>query len=279
YTSEYLNELENKVTRNKDQIQLLKYIVSLDNYYKLKLETQSLLTEELQDNSENNDKKSIELIDNNITQLTTLKSDYNKLWLEYYKPDNLNFINDKFNRLISYFNETKEQIINKKIESPLIKSKWIYKKLKHGKFATEATFYKEFNVKDKPDSVRLQLIGDTYAKLYINDSLVSNVYARKCLSLIVDYKKIKYIDITSYIKPDTINTFEVKVQNFNEKGAAGFNLIAKFYNKGTDYTINSDETWICKNSETKWKYASSKEYPSPVIEPNFKNGRTSWIER
>jgi hypothetical protein len=191
-------------------------------------------------------------------------------------------IDDKFNRLISYFHEISEGIINKTIALPIIKSKWIYKRDKNDKFDNEATFCKDINIKDQPDSAKLQLIADTYAELLINDSLVTKVYAKRCLSLLVDYKRIKYIDIKPFLKQNQVNTIEVRVKNFNskDKNAAGFNLIAEIYNNDKTKTmIMSDETWLCNNGEKKWKKAYIKKYPSIVIEPNFKTNRPSWIER
>ena len=73
-------------------------------------------------------------------------------------------------------------------------------------------------------------MGDTYAKLYINGKYVDRVYARQSLSLLVDYKRIKLIDITKYLK-DSLNTIEVRCENYNSKPQAGCNIYAEIYSK------------------------------------------------
>jgi hypothetical protein len=270
--------LKEKSLKNNDHYDLIDYIIRLDNYYKYKIETQLILLKKL-------DKTDVDLnmltgmIDKNISLLSRLRDEYNSIWLRYYKESNLNMVIDKFNRLIAYFAETKEALKNNSLQSPLIKSDWIYMKTGKNEFAAKAVFHKEFMLEAMPDSAFLQLMGDTYARLLINGQYVDRVYARSSLSLSVDYRRIKLIDIKKYLK-DSLNIIEVQCENYNENDKAGFNIYSEIYIKDRIKALLSDESWAAKLPETDtWAKATSQKFPKSVIAPEFKSKRTSWIER
>jgi hypothetical protein len=233
-----------------------------------------VLNKELVDNI-----KLITIIEKNIAELIQLRDEYSKLWLEYYKMDNLNMVIDKFDRLIAYFNETKLAVAKNDVQSPIIKSDWIY--IKHGKedFASVVDFKKEFNLESKPDSAFLQLMGDTYAKLYINGQYVDEVFARRSLSLLVDYKRMKLIDIAKYLK-DSLNRIEIHCENYNAKDKAGVNIYSEIYLKDRTKALLTDETWFGRLPDSdKWQKVTIQNQNKNVIAPNFKTKRTSWVER
>ena len=120
-----LNEIKGKVTKNHKFIELLEFTLNLKKWFILKQETQILLHNILDGDYSESD-AAIDLIDENIVQLTSLKKDYSQLWKEYNKEDNLWMIEDKFDRLIAYFKETRNQISNNELSLPLLKSEWIY---------------------------------------------------------------------------------------------------------------------------------------------------------
>lgn len=276
--SDDIDKLKAVATKNTDHYELLKYIVSVDRYFKYKAETQLLLAKKL-NKTDVDIPLLLSMIDKNISLLSQLRDDYKKLWLLYYKEDNLNMITDKFNRLIAYFSEAKEAVIADKLQAPLIKSDWIYMKIEKNEFADKAVFKKEFILESKPDSALLQLMGDTYAKLFINGQYVEQVNARRTLSLLVDYKRIKLIDIAKYLK-DSLNIIEVHCENYNTNEKAGFNIYSEIYLKDRTKALISDNSWAAKLPESeKWIKSTSQEYPKLVIAPNFKTRRISWIER
>lgn len=282
-----LKDLKLKVRKNKDHLDLVEFLLNLNDWYKIKVETQFDLQKILKPNSNYSSKNLLIKIDENIAQLNSLKDEYRRLWLRYYKQDNLNMIEDKFTRLISYFSEIKEQLLNNSIQefNPLLSSKWLYLKSSDTTFTRKAEFITSFDLSAKPLSAYLQIMGDTYVQLYINDKFVDKVYARRSLSLLVEYKRIKFIDIKPYLTLGK-NTITVTAESFHPKNGAGFNLIANIETQDSTILIKSDDSptsaisWRGReDSMSEWQKPVSKQYPFEIISPNFKTKRTSWIER
>jgi hypothetical protein len=284
---EYVNELKLKVRKNSDHFELLEFILRLNNWYKLKIQTQILLQNLQNENSDGNEPDLTNMINQNIKSLHSLKNEYQTLWLKYYKESNLNMIEDKFDRLISYFQEIKEIISSKNYLNfnPLISNKWLYVKANDSSYAAKAEFSTSFELEDNPDEGYLQLLGDTYVKLYINGKFVDQIFARRSLSLLVDYKRILFVNITPYLVKGK-NSIEIIAENYNRNRAAGFNLIATLKSNDKEILIKSDDSqsanvkWLGRESNSEpWKEVVSKSYPFEVVAPNFKTKRTSWIER
>ena len=266
-------DLKKLVKKNKEHLEIIELILEINKTYKFKLETQFLLHDKLNGKEIENNLIS-EMIDKNIENLNALKSDYNKVWKTYYKEANLWMINDKINRLINYFEETNTAVLSNSLENPLIKSEWIYCE-NDNSFADKAEFVKHISL-DKIDNAVVQLLGDTYTKLFINGKFVDEVFVRRSLSLYTEYDRIKIIDIKDHLK---LGENEIKIisENFNSKGKAGFNLIGLI----NETPIYSDGSWKAKplNSENDFVNAVKKDYRYEVIQPNFSTKRTSWIER
>ncbi len=269
-----INELQNSVKKNADHLEIIQLMLNLNNTYKYKVETQFLLHDIL--NGIEVDKNLLfTMIDKNIENYSSLKNEYNKIWKTYYKESNLWMINDKIDRLIEYFEETKEAIKSSSLEIPLIKSEWIYCKINDSTFAEKAEFVKKINL-EKVENGIIQLLGDTYSKLYINGKFVDEVYVKRSLSLYTEYDRIKTVDVKEFLK---IGENEIKVisEIFANKGKAGFNLVGQI----NDEMIYSDETWQAKpfGSKDDFQNAVNQNYRYEVIQPNFETKRTSWIER
>lgn len=300
-----IDEFELIVTKNKDHLELLRYLIYLDYWYIHKLKTQYYLSQKLRlysleeraKNKKSNEdeiKQQIgwieeelrsvdlsEMINNNISEINNLKDQYEQLWLNYYKSENLNMIIDKFDRLIAYFNEVGEQIANDTLINPQIDSKWLYCAKSRRRAYDNADFKKEFTINGEINEANLQLIGDSHAKLYVNGEFVEEVFTRRSLSLITEYKRLLLLDIKKHLKPGK-NKIEVKVKSYAGRTGAGFNLISEIKTDNGIQTILSDKTWLSKpsdNRKAKWKKAITKKYKYTVIAPNFKTMRTSWIER
>lgn len=300
-----IDEFEPFVTRNRDHLELLRYLIYLDYWYINKLKTQFYLRQKLtlyslqkkvKDKNSKEEKiqqqiswieeelKNVDIIgmiNLNISELNNLKYHYEQIWLNYYKHENLNFIIDKFDRLIAYFNEISEQLSNDTLINPEIKSKWLYCAKNRRRAYDKADFKKEFTIKGEINEAPLQLMGDSYAELYINNKFVGKVTARRSLSLITEHKRFLLLDVSDYLKSGK-NKIEVKARSYAGRTGAGFNLIAEINTDDGKQTIMSDKTWRSRpsnNKKAKWRKAIIKEYKYTVIAPNFKTMRTSWIER
>jgi hypothetical protein len=165
----------------------------------------------------------------------------------------------------------------------LIKSKWIYFKISRNKFARNAEFKKSIRLKGIPKEAYIQLIGSSYAKLYINGKFVDEVYARRTLSLTVEHQRIKFLDVKKYLRKGK-NNFLVKVKNYNTKGAAGVNISSYFKLNGKVLNIDTNDdnkphSWKVSTNGRYWRKVTSKDYPFQIIAPNFVTKRPSWIER
>jgi len=271
---------EKIVTKNADHFELLKFMANLNLWFKSKLEAEILLQEQIKNPAAPKEELD-KLLDKNINSLNKLKLEYKTLWLKYYKPDNLNMVEDKFDRLVQYFQEIKDQLGSGQVlTSPIITSKWIYCKPAGDTIATKtASFKKEIELSEKPSTALLQLLGDTHATLVINGQSVGEVYTRRTLSLWGEYKRFLFTDVAKYLKQGK-NTIEVETENFNKTGIAGFNLTARINCGNKSLELISDESWQARaNSASEWNTPFIKAYPYEVIAPNFKTGRTSWIER
>lgn len=275
---ELIKDLQKVAKRNTDHFDLLLFMNSLDKWYNLKVRTQQLLLDAQKDKPVKVGKL-LELIDANLSQLDDLKSSYSKLWLRYNKPDNLKLIMDKFERLITYFKETKEKVKNEKYRSPMIDSKFIYAAESDSTLAKVAMFKKEFNSTQFPTKAWMQLIGDTYAKLYVNGKEAGEVMVTRTLSLTVEQQKVKLFDVTDLVKSGN-NVIEVRAESFKKKNAGGCNVIGLIISPGEEIEIYSDDKWQAKACEScEWKRAVYNRNNYKVIAPNFSTGRASWIER
>jgi len=274
-----IDAAEKTATKNKDHFELLKFSVKFNLWFKSKIETQVMLQSYIK-NPNADSKQLVEMIDKNISDIQNLKAEYRKLWLKYYKPENLNMIEDKFDRLTKYFAETKQKVEKKEtLSTPIISSKWIYNTSENdSNLIKAASFKKEFELAEIPSEALLQLMGDTHAKLYINGKFVDEVYARRSLSLLIDYKRIKMIDIAKLLQKGK-NVIEVEAETFNKNGSAGVNIIAEISTPGEKISLKTDESWSTKSPGANWKPATVKPYPFEIIAPNFSTKRTSWIER
>ncbi len=203
-----LNKAKLKAKRNIDHIKVLEFMAKFTKYFALKTDTQEKLNSLL--SNKNNKDLVLSLIDKNIAELKSLKSQYTEIWNTYYKPDNLNMIQDKFDYLIAYFEETKVAINNNSFSSPVIPSKWIYYAASKDSAQTAVKFSKKITLSGKISFAKMQLLADTHAKLYINGKYIDEVYARRSLSLLVDYKRVLYKDISPYLK-DGDNIIEMKL--------------------------------------------------------------------
>lgn len=278
-----VGELELLVTKNKDHFEIIKFLVEFNHWYSLKLETQ-LLLQRFSSLDESDRLNLVALIDQNLSKLNLLKNNYKNIWLKYYKPSNLIMIEDKFDRLIAYFEEVKSDITNNdSVTSPLLASDWLYIQNSDSSFARKGIFSAELNLEILPDAAQLQFMADTYMKIYINEKYVDHLHARRSLSIGVEYKRIKFFDAKPYLKKGR-NVFRFEVENFNRKGGAGLNLIGEIKAKDQIQKIESRVDggvlrWSANTEEGTASLVSENSKNKFIIAPNFKSKRMSWIER
>jgi hexosaminidase len=299
-----LDDYENIVTKNKEHFEFFRFLIHLDYWYLKKLEANHYIREiiELNDlvdevsddpsSEEENESEIIsikrrlkevsveKLIAENISELKILKSEYKSLWLKYYKKENLNMIMNKFDRLISYFEETQKAINDNVIQEPTIESEWIYASKRKQSAYKKAEFKREFTIRNEVTKAQIQLMADTHAKIYINDKFVGEIYSKRSLSLLTEYDRYLFLDATKYIQKGK-NKIKIEAQNYRSTKGAGINFIADITTTNGSFQILSDEKWKSRSIDPKrtWKKSITKDYKYKVIAPNFDLKRASWIER
>jgi hypothetical protein len=232
-----------------------------------------------------------------LTELRQLKEDFRSLWLETNRSANLALLMARYDCQISYWEETLQTFeASGTVSDPLIESQWIYHPQAHpGKRDSSVSqvprsfFRKEFVLSQSPTSGKIQLIGDTHARLWVNGKELGEVYARRSLSLLVEHQRVKMWEAGPLLKPGE-NILAVEVANYNRFGSAGVNVYGEIRMPQGTMKILTDSTWSVATSVpdgwnvtnvpgSGWMGAVAKPYPYEVIAPNFENGRLSWIER
>jgi hypothetical protein len=272
-----LDDLQKKAKYNKNQFDIFRWLVRLNSWYCKKAEIQSALIDKYSGNVVDS-VMLMKRIESSMAELKVLRQEYTSIWLKNNKPDNMNLVEDKFNRLLGYFAEIHAQLAQGKLKPPVLESKWIYNKINDTTYADQATFRYEFNLKSKPSNGLMQLIGDSYCKLYVNGNLVDSVFACLQLSLKVEYGRVKMRDITSYLTVGN-NIIEVKAQSFKKAPAAGCNVIGMIRSGSETIEIYSDEQWKTSVDSVNWTNAVTKNYGYNIVSPDFTTKRPSWIER
>jgi hypothetical protein len=232
-----------------------------------------------------------------LADLRQLKEDFRALWLETNRSANLDLLMARYDRQVSYWEETLRTFEERgTINDPLIESQWIYHPQAHpGKRDSSvsqvprAFFRKAFVLSQSPAGAKIQLMGDTHARLWVNGKELGEVYARRSLSLLVEHQRVKMWEAGPLLKPGE-NVIAVEVANYNRFGSAGVNVYGEVKTSQGTTKIVSDSTWKVATSVSGewnvagvqgagWLEAAAKSYPNEVISPNFEDGRLSWIER
>lgn len=279
YLDKEIKRLSKKAKRNADNLKILKLTNDFNKFYGEKIEFQKEFEKVALGYRDELDLKKISFLATNcIAKLRLLKKDYEELWLRYYKKDNLEMIlEDKFDRLIQYFEESLEKLkIYEKekrfdIFDPTIKSEWI---ASSDSLANKAVFVKKIKFDTLPSRVILQLIGESRAIIYLNGEKLEETFARRSLSFWVERKRIKWIDITSKLKLGE-NEIKVEAYNYGKGRAAAFNVASNIQELNTSV----ENGWFELKSDGSLAKPKIYNYRAIVIEPNFQTGRKSFIER
>ena len=287
---------------NPEQIRLVSFVSRLCRWYATKVDVAGELKHALQDTVQVSSRDS--LVQAALTrarsvvkELTSLKEEFRLLWLETNRNANLDLLMKRYDRQIQYWEETIREVETEgKVEDPLIESRWIYHpnaepgtRDSNAVRVPKAYFRKVISLSTLPASAKVQLIGDTHAKLWVNGAEVGEVYARRSLSLVVEQERVKMWEVGSLLRPGE-NVFAVEVANYDRFGSAGVNIYAELKSSGGMQEIVSDSTWkvadtvfgdwkTLTSDAHLWQQAAAKPYPFQIIRPNFDGGRLSWIER
>ena len=299
FIQQLLNEAKGTIKKNSDHLQYLMFITKINLWFADKIEAQEKIKILLKDTSKTRSEiaaQSSLLCKNVVDGLSSVRSEFEKVWLTTNKPQNIDRLLMRYDRQAAYWNELSEQIQRgDSAISPQLKSQWIYHPkvntgVKDSLQQSKAFFRKTIVLQNNVRSAKVQMLGDTWTKLYVNGKIVGEVSARRSLSLLVEMERTKIFDILPFLN-DSLNTIAVESQNFQEKGSAGVNIYGEIVGQnGSMQTIMSDTSWnvsdILLNGWSKpafnavtWPLAVAKNYGVPVVAPNLSTNRASWFER
>ncbi len=296
-----VNEARRTVTRNADQLQYFEFAARLNLWYAKKITVQETIkrlrvSAAAQADSAESSARIIALASDVLSSLRSVKDEFARVWLTTNRPEGLELLMKRYDRQAAYWQDVIDQTRRGSFTNDvLLESAFIYHP-SGNPFAAKlpqvpkAYFRKSFTVPAGLRSARMQLIGDTYARLSVNDRPVGEVYARISLSLTEEHERVKVFDVLPLLH-DSTNCITVEVENFSPSGSAGVNMYCEFETKnGTIHRLMTDSTW--KVSETPapgwkraafddapWTAAAAKQYKWTIVRPNFATGRASWIER
>lgn len=305
-----IQQVRTSATRNKDHLQYLEFVSRMNLWFAKKLrsgETIRRLTKDKPPSANTDSVKNavLDLARKAVPELTTLKEEFQRVWLTTNREANLKWLMMRYDRQAEYWNEKMEEVFRGTMwVDPVIESQWIYHPTgnprKRDTLATQvprAYFRKTFLLDDTTTSAKLQLIGDSHAKLWINGNELGEVYARRSLSLTVEHQRVRVWHLSGQLRKGAnvvaieANTYDTSPSQWQFVGTAGFNVYGElqFSNK-TSMKLVSDSTWKVSDvaadgwnspefNDANWSLAKPIDYPLPVIRPNFATGRLSWIER
>jgi hypothetical protein len=285
--------------KNNDHFQYLAFIARLNLWFAAKIEAQETIRLLLKDTAKTMEQRGARIAEKAnfvVVELMKVKSEFEKVWHTTNKTYSIQLLLDRYDRQAAYWNELAEKARKGDLAvDPTLQSQWIYHpkavpNTKDSLQVPKAFFRKTFSAGTGIRSARIQLLGDTWATLFVNGKLAGSVEARRSLSLTVENQRAKIFDITSYLT-DTSNVIAVEVKNFQNNGSAGVNIYGEIVSAdGSVRTMGTDASWLVSDSaQTDWKSvqftanswlpANPKKYSVPVVAPNLTTGRTSWFER
>jgi hexosaminidase len=300
--NELLAQLKSSATRNQDHLEYLRFVLQLSSWFADKLSIGEQVKRLSQDTARVQSKDSAVVAiaasaRRLVADLKQLKEEFRGLWLKTNRSANLQWLMLRYDRQAAYWEETIAQLESgEPVGDPTIESKWIYHPAAHPRLRDttaqqipRAYFRKSFSMEEVPTTAKLQLIGDTQAKVWVNGAEVGEVVARRSLSLIVEHQRVKMWEIGSLLKRG-LNTIAVEAANYDPFGSAGANVYMELSTGERITKILSDSTWKVTDrpedhwqspdfNDRGWREAAVNPYPDLVIRPNFATGRLSWIER
>jgi hypothetical protein len=296
-----LAKAKNEITKNEDQFRYLEFVARLNLWFAKKVEVQERVKQLSASGNMSANKDSaaaaiIDLCTDVLKDLSSLKSEFERLWLVTNKSAGIELLLMRYDRQAAYWQEKIDQVKHGQFwVDPEIESAWIYHpKANPGKKDSvqvqKAYFRKTFFAPKNVRSATLQLIGDTHAKASVNGKIIGEVFVRSSNSLSVEHQRIKMFAMLPLLT-DSANVIAVEAETFSPSGSAGVNVYCELeLADGSVQKIMTDGSWKVAESATGnwtaasfndsfWLNAVTKPYPSIVIRPNFSTGRGSWMER
>jgi 5'-deoxynucleotidase YfbR-like HD superfamily hydrolase len=242
----------------------------------------------------------ISKIDAFNVEINEIIEEYEKLWIKCAKRPNLDYLLGRFNSLVGFLKEKKDQI-NESVAfiDPMIPSAYIWTWEKFSK-PKSRYFRRTFNIENQILDAKVQVIAGNAATIYVNGQYVGEVQSRMSLSILAIKKSVQVFDITPYLQEGK-NVIGVEANHYLES-IAYFNLYLELKEKNSEGTgiissILSDNKWIFnygpfesaewstpdyKVDESKWQRVKVVGYPPAlnldIYRPKLLEGQRSYPE-
>ncbi len=286
-----IREARKVVGANEDILDLYELSAKMDKYWADRvtgvLRMRDLSADSLLSPQEK--KEQIEEIENTLLPvIAKIKEEYTTMYLRTNRYPMLQLLEGRFEDQEKDLRQgTAEMVAGNSGYNQLITSQFIYypesRPYTREDFKVDsATFMKTVDIENVPKHSEVQLIGDTYCKLFVNGMYVGDVKARRTLTLNVERKRVRVFDLDRFLHKG-VNTFVVQAVNFDPFGSAGCNIIAQI---GSD-TVRTDSTWkvakgiVAPDAVASAGFVEAAPYDNgwTVTAPDFSLKLRSWIER
>ncbi len=276
---------------NRDILDLYEIVVNINKYWADKVTGVNTMENIISDSTLNMNQKKAEIdsiTDSLLSSLARIKKNYTNLYLRTNRYPMLQLIESRFeDQRKEVLAGTDEILSTDSMYNQFIPSKFVYypgsRPYTNGAFKVDsATFVKTINLDQVPASDTLQLIGDTYCRLFINGDYVGEVQARRTLTWNVEKERVRVFDISNYLRKGQ-NTLLVQAANYDKNGSAGCNIFARI---GND-SVKTDGGWevvkgiVSPDNVDILKLTDAVPYDNGwlISAPDFSIGLKSWIER
>lgn len=286
-----IKEAHKVVGANKDILDLYELSAKMDKYWADRvtgvLKMRDLSADSLLSSKEKEEQ--IEKIEDTLLgTIGKIKEEYTKMYLRTNRYPMLQLLEGRFEDQEKDLKQgSAEMLAGNSDYNQLITSQFVYypgsrPHAREGSKVDTATFMKTVDLENVPGHSEVQLIGDTYCKLFVNGKYVGDVKARRTLTLNVERKRVQVFDLDKFLHKGE-NTFMVQAVNFDRFGSAGCNVIAQI---GND-TLRTDSTWkvakgiVAPEGIESASFLEAAPYDNgwTVTAPDFSLKLRSWIER
>lgn len=251
------NELESIVLRNKENIRNLAFLANHLKFYCKKRKNSRLLVRFVP-GIEKYKLAKIDEIEDLKNDIYNILGEYEILWLKCAREEGFNSIKTRYQWLIKFYNNKIEQLKkNIKWVNPNIPSELIYLDTKCLHRAHTTNYKKEFKIEGKIESAFIQVIGGTFAKVYINNQFVGYTITRHSLNYVILENNIQIFDIKKFL---TTGVNVIIVENTDFIGGIGpINLYGEIeLSTGEIVRISTNKLWLAKRKfDADWRSVKS----------------------
>ncbi|RME01235.1 MAG: hypothetical protein D6814_01875, partial [Calditrichaeota bacterium] len=292
-----IHSLQRQATRSKDHLSYLELAANLGRWIGEKQAFVNQWVHLMQKNPDPQARKHFKDFGVNqclelARELERLKQEYQKLWLQFARPENLQLLLELFDVQIQYFNIKADQILDGNFdENPTLPSQFIYFPTAAEDEATvpESYFRRTFTLAQKPEKAALQVINDGAIEAYVNGQKIGEAVARWALSLRVHRAMVKIFDIAANLQKGK-NVLAFSAKNFGDKAKAGVNVYLYLeFPEGTTSALLSDKYWKTADrafanwqqpefDDSPWYHAITRPQPVFICRPYFEKGIASRVD-